>query len=131
MNIEVFITPYTWLQLSTDTRVKLAKAFDMKRSTSPRCVTERGVTKVESDGFTVDDLRKMNVESMQQWLGFTTIDPNADINALLGMCADRIEHPEKLEELAKVSDAVSGPWCDSCDSKGVRHKKTCPKNTNV
>lgn len=28
----------------------------------------------------------------------------------------------------KAVETVKTPWCDSCDSKGVRHKKECPKN---
>jgi len=28
----------------------------------------------------------------------------------------------------EVSEIVKKPFCDSCDSKGVRHKKECPKN---
>lgn len=42
-----------------------------------------------------------------------------------------IEPMENDEDATDVSqqtakDAVT-PWCDSCDSKGGRHKKTCPK----
>lgn len=30
--------------------------------------------------------------------------------------------------ILKSSTDVGRPWCDSCDSKGMRHKKVCPKN---
>lgn len=103
------ITPHIWLQLSPSTRNSLSKAFDMKRSSSPVCITERGVTRVESDGFTVSDLSALNVESMQKFLGFQEIDEKADIHALLAMCARKVDgvgveeapvEPAAVEEVA-------------------------------
>ncbi len=91
MNLEVLLTPHIWLQASTVVRSHLSKEFSLSASTTPRCVTERGMTRIESDGYTVNDLRKLNAESMQKWLGFEDIDPEADLNALFAMCVDRIE----------------------------------------
>lgn len=31
---------------------------------------------------------------------------------------------KEFEDLKKLEDK---PWCDTCNSKGVRHKKECPK----
>jgi len=87
----VMITPHIWLQLSPTTRNNISKAFDMKRSSSPVCITERGVTRIESDGFTVGDLSALNVESMQKFLGFQEVDESADIHALLAMCARKVD----------------------------------------
>lgn len=90
MKIEVLLTPFAWLQIDSLTRNRLSKEFGMKRSAPPRCVTQNGRTVVESDGHSVEDLKAMNAESMQKWMGFTTIDPDADIHALLGLCAKKI-----------------------------------------
>jgi hypothetical protein len=137
MDIEILLTPHTWLQASTLTRKHLADQFGLKRSTSPRCVTERGFTRIESDGHTVDDLRAMNVESMQEYLGFTSIDPNANVHALFKMCVEKIEalhKPEAVEEQVVAPaplppEEPKAPFCDACGSKGVRHKKDCAKLT--
>jgi len=32
-----------------------------------------------------------------------------------------------VEEAKEFENKDNLPWCDSCDSKGVRHKKECPK----
>lgn len=98
---------------------------------------QNGVTKIESDGKTVEDLMKLNAESMQTWLGFTKIDPEADIHALLGMCADKMEkelHPSLVVEVEtpviepKQTTEAAKPFCDSCESKGFRHKSNCTKS---
>ncbi len=137
MDIQVLLTPFAWLQLNSEMRNGLSKAFGLRSSTSPRCVTQNGVTKIESDGKTVEDLMGMNAESMQKWLGFTTIDPEADIHALLGMCADKMEaelHPP-VEEVVTVESvtttATVKPFCDFCASKGVRHLKACTREHTV
>jgi len=146
MDIKVLLTPFAWLQLNSEVRNGLTKAFNIRSSTSPRCVTQNGMTRVESDGKTVEDLMALNAESMQKWLGFTNIDPNADIHALLGMCADKMEkelHPSEVVEpqmhskekpgsvdveMKELIESSKKPFCDSCDSKGARHKSTCIKS---
>ena len=47
--------------------------------------------------------------------------------------AAQINNPSlKVETVAtpapQKTETVKAPWCDSCDSKGVKHKKECPKN---
>ena len=32
-----------------------------------------------------------------------------------------------IEQKVEVEAEPKAPWCDSCDSKGMRHKKDCPK----
>jgi hypothetical protein len=99
--IEVLLTPHAWLQAPADVRNLLKKEFGFTRSSSPQCTVERGITRIQSDGCTVDDLRAMNPESMQKWLGFKEIDAEADVHALLQMCADKAEamlHPVETED---------------------------------
>ena len=145
---ENLVSPTLWLQASPEVRNLIAKEFGMERSTSPRCVNELGHTRIESDGFTVDDLRALNVISLQQWMGFTNVDPQADLFALFKMCVNRAQEmitrglstpPVEGQIIQPAVDPVSTPqdppapateskpFCDTCDSKGVRHKKTCPK----
>ncbi len=87
----VLITPQIWLQINHLTRLALKKQFNIKRTASPSCVTQHGVTRIESDGHSVEDLKALNAESMQEYLGFEKIDPEADIHALLAMCVEKIE----------------------------------------
>lgn len=91
MTLEILITPPIWLQLSPEIRNFIVSEFHLTRSTSPRCVTERSITRIESDGYTVDDLRKLSPLTMQEWLGFSEIKPDANVHALLCMVADRAE----------------------------------------
>lgn len=136
MDIEVILTPHAWLQVSTEVRNKLAKEFGMSRSGTPRCVTEMGLTRIESDGFTIEDLRALNVESMTEWLKGYNIKPETnDLHYLLGMCSG-IKEDEMKGLLSKPDILVGSPeakepevkrFCDQCESKGVRHLKSCPK----
>src|ERR1035437_2627927 len=126
MKFEILLTPHVWLQVSPEIRNTLIKEFGMKRSTTPRCVTERGITRVESDGFTVEDLKALNVESMQKWLGFSTIDDSADLNSLLLMVVHAIEKRSEVVE-DKVEVPPVDKFCAFCDSKGVRHLKVCTR----
>ena len=138
------ITPHVWLQFSSVVRNELAKLFGMQRSTSPVCITERGKTRIESDGFTVDDLRALNAESMQKFLGFSKVDLEADVNALLEMCAKKVERgpsaivekgtlPVTPEPADIVEEYLAEPpkrYCEFCTSKGARHKNNCTRNNN-
>jgi hypothetical protein len=140
MELEILITPHLWLQLAADVRNYLSKEFKLNRSTSPRCVTYGGKTVIESDGHTVDDLRGLNVESMQAYSGSKSVD----INELFAECAAKaldVLHPPEasleapleapitpVEALLPPSATQEPRFCDSCDSKGGRHKKDCPKS---
>jgi len=158
MIIERLLTPNIWLQALPVVRNHLAKAFKTERSASPRIVTELGNTRVESDGFTVEDLRVFSVESMQEWLGFTTIDPMTDVNALFEMCATKAEEtlgicetiispsiddgvapvekdttPENVDSVEKTTTLTDEPFCHFCTAKGpINHLKVCnrPSKTN-
>jgi len=127
MHIEILLTPHIWLQASPEVRLRLAKAFGLKRSTSPRCIVERGVTRIESDGYTVEDLRLMNRYTMHKFLGRPMIDLDADLHKLFIACVEMLEREVEDEKPKDDTPSVKAPFCDSCDSKGVKHKKTCPK----
>ena len=70
------------------TRLKLAKIFNMRKSSGPIAVTQNGQTKIESDGYTIEDLKKISVSSMQDYLGFAESD---DLFTLFQMCVDKAE----------------------------------------
>ncbi len=108
----VLITPQIWLQINHLTRLALKKQFGIKGTSSPSCVTERGVTRIESDGHSVEDLKALNAVSMQEYLGFEKIDPAADIHALLAMCVEKIERVGGQLEQAKVEDTAVDFYAD-------------------
>jgi len=131
MNIEITITPYVWLQVPPETRNALAKEFDIKCTGTPRCITELGNTRVESDGFTIDDLRVLTVERMTEWLKKRGVNyQSTDINYLFGLCVDEIMGKKTVQGTETETKEFIEPkkrFCDFCDSKGVKHLKTCPK----
>lgn len=109
MKIQVLITPHAWLQIGPSVRQRLSREFKLKKSAPPRCVTQNGRTVVESDGHSVEDLAGLNAESMQEWLGFTNVDPDADIHALLGLCAKRAMDEEAAEAEKGRAEAAPDP----------------------
>lgn len=40
--------------------------------------------------------------------------------------AQNVVEEVKEPVVVEVADEVKRPFCDKCDSKGVRHKKECP-----
>lgn len=44
--------------------------------------------------------------------------------------AEAFERTQEMAQnaLGATSNIETSAWCDSCDSKGVKHKKDCPKN---
>jgi len=125
MDIELLITPTIWLQLPADVRNLLAFEFKMSRSTTPRCVTQNGETKIESDGFTVDDLRALNIKSMQAYAGSKS-ESLIDLFAECAEKANKILHPPT--ELTVTSfdslEIVETPPNDDTQSKRTNKKKT-------
>lgn len=91
--MELTLTPSLWLQASATTRLKLAKDFGLHRSSGPQIITENGHVHVESDGYTVSDLRGMSIESMQKYVGTTSVD---DLFSLFNLCIAKVE--KKPEE---------------------------------
>lgn len=55
---------------------------------------------------------------------------NAELEALKASIGTKtVSTPTEVKtETMPVTKEVKAPWCDSCNSKGVFHKKDCPKN---
>lgn len=127
----VLITPQIWLQINHLTRLALKKQFNIKRTASPSCVTQHGVTRIESDGHSVEDLKALNAESMQEYLGFEKIDPEADIHALLAMCVEKIERVGgQVEQEEAVELFEDEPLEDKKTAEEVKKKPGRPKKLN-
>ncbi len=63
-----------------------------------------------------------------------TIMDAQDIDEIIEDMAADAQIKEEIEESLSPKSEIKftpeepkTPWCDSCDSKGVRHKKECPK----
>ncbi len=140
-----------WMSLSRETRNHLIKVFDLKKNG----VTEVRDQEVITDGYTTDDLKAINLGGMCEYIGseetfgraweITLAKVHSELNPPIGEIKSVDGEPtivdaqtpmEKImtEQLVKVgidvildeSEPIK-PWCDTCDSKGVRHLKECPK----
>jgi hypothetical protein len=141
-----------WIALPKDVRDHLVEVF---------CLTRTGVTEiidqtVKSDGYSNDDLKRISLENMCQYIGseetfmraweLTLAKVHSELHPPVGMIGLGVEVPagegRTVEEAEKaavddgskvIDDPKAGheikPWCDSCDSRGVRHKKECLKYT--
>lgn len=96
--IEKLITPPIWLMAKPETRAALAKEFGLKRSGSPVGTTVGGKYRVDSDGYTVDDLRRVNVHSMGKFLGEGA---TGDVFDLFQACVDKVEGRKSGEPAIK------------------------------
>lgn len=132
-----------WLTLPAEIRHKLVTLFDIPRSGRTVVEYRASGAVVTSDGFTAPDLQAISLTRMQGLLhsdsdNFYKLLEEAitNIDALLG---GTFTPPAPIQEDAAPeqrvdSSHVSSGWvgkpafCDSCDSKGGRHKKGCVKN---
>ena len=89
--IQQLLVPQIWLQATPQARVVLARHFNLRRSGMPIIVTENGRSRVETDGYTVDDLRPMTVAAMQEYVDSKI----TDIIKLFSKCADKAARHEK------------------------------------
>lgn len=115
-----------WLQLPPEVRHKLVTLFDMPRTGRTTVEYRAEGAVVTSDGFTPLDLGSISLERMQRLLNSTSDNfyelfekTVANLDPLLdGTFSTKV-----------VNSASAKPaFCDTCDSKGVKHKKVCPKN---
>lgn len=102
--IEVLLTPHQWLTIPHLIRLKLAADFKLVKSTGSLITTKGGYSVIESDGHTVNDLRGINVISMQEYLGFTEPNPDEDFFALLHMVVDKAEKALEPTEQAPAQE---------------------------
>lgn len=124
-----------WCALSITTRHKLASEFGIIKKGS----TEVFDNQIKHDGYVIKDIESaLTLDAIQKYLGTT----ETDLQILWGWLVDKIEGrgiitPEILHKEFKSAQAseikptvimIPKSFCDTCDSKGARHKKGCPKN---
>lgn len=130
-----------WLSLPLEIRTKLVTLFGIPRSGSTVVDYRVSGAVVTSDGYTAPDLQAISLRKMQHILD--TDDANyyklfeeviTHIDALLGgtfeapvSSQEPTPPPPEKRVYTPAEEAVLRRFCDSCDSKGGRHKKVCPK----
>lgn len=65
INLRRQLTPFEWLQLPPDIRRMFKETFNIPRSSGTVVIGDR----VESDGHTIDDLSRVSLKSLQEYLG--------------------------------------------------------------
>lgn len=97
--LENLLTTYHWLQLSNEERMLIKKIFKIRRSGGT--VVEDN--KVKSDGHTVDDLRAVNIESMQEFLDSKNENFDALWHGVIETIRDMIieEEEKRKQEIKK------------------------------
>lgn len=141
------------MALSKEVKLHLMKVFGIVRTG----VTEIRDTTLVSDGFTTEDLMAITLDKMNAYIGSTETFPRAweltlakihsELHPPLG---EIIGAPDGSMTIAPIPEEITPiveevpvtvvpefepealtPWCDTCDSLGVRHKKTCPKYVEI
>jgi len=106
-----------WIQLSLVTRQKIASEFGI--------VQKHGIevfeNTVKNDGYEIKDIEQaLNLDSIQRYLGSS----ETDMIKVWYQLIDKIEGREVVQTIEpSVEDKKS--FCNTCDSKGVRHKLGC------
>jgi hypothetical protein len=139
-----------WIALPKDVRNHLAEVFSLNRTG----VTEIIDQTVKSDGYSNDDLKRISLENMCQYIGsqetflraweITLAKVHSELHPIVGVIGGGIPEEKVLEpevvfptpitevDLLKVDDTiqkevvVKKSFCDKCDSKGHFHKQGCP-----
>lgn len=83
-----------WLSLSQEARAKLAEKFNLKKSGTPQTTIGAYGGKVESDGYTPQDLANITVARMQEILDVDSTDFYDLFRQIVGV----IENPPVLSE---------------------------------
>lgn len=65
MDFKRQLTPYEWLQMPRELRILFRETFNIPRS-GGTIVTGN---KIESDGYTVEDLSRVSLKTLQDYLG--------------------------------------------------------------
>lgn len=87
-----------WLQISLETRSKLAELFGMSRSGFNHILDNE----VISDGYSDKDLAMLSLEKLQQYLG----SEEEDYYKLLDLVIKQIENPHEKIEKTDVDEYV-------------------------
>ncbi len=112
-----------WMKLPLSTRQAIAVQFGIIKKGS----TEVFDNQVKSDGYVIADVEAaLGIDAIQKWTG----SESTDFQVLWDMMVAKAEGKDKVAPPITTGPAgPTGPkpFCDICDSKGVRHKKACPK----
>lgn len=135
------IYPQQWIHLTKDVRNQLVQVFGIPRTG----VTEVKDDQVVSDGHTMDDLGVITLEAMCEYIGseetfaraweITLSKVHAELNPPVAIIQNvngeatmiDVNSEFVVKEYVDPKAFEKVAFCDSCDSKGVRHKKDCPK----
>lgn len=135
--------PIMWLEQPRDIREHLAKIFGIVKTG----VAEIRDQEVVSDGVTTQDLDVVSAAKMAEYVGSSIDDTSFAQLWTITVSKAKFElHPpfvitpgnqvltlEQFNTLKEVSNeefkqiTETPKFCDSCDSLGGRHKKTCIK----
>lgn len=118
-----------WMALPLSTKAKLATQFGIPKNGA----IEVYANTIKSDGYLVHDIENaLTLNAMQKFLGSDETDGNILWEYLINKIENRTQ---KMEENIKIEIAsievmplvpTEKPFCDKCESKGVRHRKGCP-----
>lgn len=140
------------MSLPKEIRARLVEDFNIQR-TGPAEVRDEHVI---TDGYTYSDLAVFTLQSMTDYVGYSesfsrlwdltimratekvfppafeiSLD-NGDITPVTGE-VDIVSQGTVVEptpEILEILEEGKPPFCSSCTSKGVRHKKECPLIAN-
>lgn len=126
------VTTTIWQDLPLETRNSLRQIFQVRRS---GCVEVEDGERVICDGTTGYDLLAITADKMVDFIGgdFEDVDSETRFQFLWDATLAKIEGKEEAIFVEPKYDdtepkTLKPAFCDSCDSKGVRHKKACPKS---
>jgi len=121
--------PQQWMSLPKDVKAHLVKAFGLSKSG----VTEIRDQDLVSDGYTLDDLRKISREKMCEYIGsdetfmrsweITVAKARAELNPPIGEIS-----AGKIVDI-KAPEQPKKPFCDLCVAPEQPHLKKCPNYT--
>jgi hypothetical protein len=127
-----YLTPKEFCTFPPHIRERLRQTFRIGKSGPLEMVDGQLI----SDGSTGKDLQlSLNVGAMLEYLG---AESGIEVEGLFDRLMEKslmkmglLDRPVEVAPDAPVLPAPpesAAPFCDTCDSKGVRHKKTCPKS---
>lgn len=111
-----------WISLPIQTRIKIAADFGIIKKGSIHVVDNH----IQNDGYLIKDVEDaLNTKAIQKYTGN---ENQTDLSILWDCLVAKAEGKESFETLTPpiVDDVITKPFCDKCDSKGIRHKKICP-----
>lgn len=116
----------SWRSIPLSTRIIIANTFGVQKIGPTHVVNNY----VESDGYRIEDIeRALNIDAIQKYVATNETDMVKLMDMLIAKAEGR-EYIGLVTEPVIVNEQVISPttgFCDQCDSKGVRHKKVCPK----